>query len=70
VISSRSDKLLVTDSVPAVRETSQVLLPMVHCFPCITGDGVLDVGCGIGGPLREIALFSGAHITGVDGFSL
>jgi sterol 24-C-methyltransferase len=28
------------------------------------GDKVLDVGCGIGGPLREIALFSGAHITG------
>eukprot|EP00879_Flechtneria_rotunda_P011009 GHRR01011504.1.p1 GENE.GHRR01011504.1~~GHRR01011504.1.p1 ORF type:complete len:345 (+),score=80.65 GHRR01011504.1:506-1540(+) len=26
----------------------------------------LDVGCGIGGPLREIALFSGAHITGVN----
>lgn len=25
---------------------------------------VLDVGCGVGGPLREIALFSGAHITG------
>jgi sterol 24-C-methyltransferase len=30
------------------------------------GDGVLDVGCGIGGPLREIALFSGAHITGLN----
>ncbi len=28
------------------------------------GDKVLDVGCGVGGPLREIALFSGAHITG------
>lgn len=27
----------------------------------------LDVGCGIGGPLREIALFSGAHVTGVAG---
>lgn len=25
---------------------------------------VLDVGCGIGGPMREIALFSGASITG------
>lgn len=30
------------------------------------GDKCLDVGCGIGGPLREIALFSGAHVTGVN----
>ncbi|KAF8062693.1 S-1 [Scenedesmus sp. PABB004] len=30
------------------------------------GDTCLDVGCGIGGPLREIALFSGAHVTGVN----
>jgi len=29
---------------------------------------VLDVGCGIGGPLREIALFSGASVTGEDNF--
>lgn len=28
------------------------------------GSKVLDVGCGIGGPLREIALFSGASVTG------
>lgn len=27
---------------------------------------VLDVGCGIGGPLREIATFSGAHVTGLN----
>ncbi|KAL2634511.1 hypothetical protein R1flu_005990 [Riccia fluitans] len=27
---------------------------------------VLDVGCGIGGPLREIAAFSGAQITGLN----
>lgn len=27
---------------------------------------MLDVGCGIGGPLREIARFSGAHITGLN----
>ncbi|CAI5948449.1 unnamed protein product [Closterium sp. NIES-64] len=27
---------------------------------------VLDVGCGIGGPLREIALFSGATVTGLN----
>jgi len=30
------------------------------------GSKVLDVGCGIGGPLREIALFSGAHVTGLN----
>lgn len=29
-------------------------------------DKVLDVGCGVGGPMREIARFSGAHITGVN----
>uniref|UniRef100_A0A7S3R7I8 Methyltransferase n=2 Tax=Dunaliella tertiolecta TaxID=3047 RepID=A0A7S3R7I8_DUNTE len=27
---------------------------------------VLDVGCGVGGPLREVALFSGAQITGLN----
>lgn len=27
---------------------------------------VLDIGCGVGGPAREIARFSGAHITGVN----
>ena len=26
---------------------------------------VLDVGCGVGGPMRNIAAFSGANITGV-----
>ncbi|TVY30632.1 Sterol 24-C-methyltransferase [Lachnellula hyalina] len=30
------------------------------------GDRVLDVGCGVGGPAREIAKFSGAHITGLN----
>lgn len=30
------------------------------------GMRVLDVGCGVGGPAREIARFSGAHITGVN----
>lgn len=28
-------------------------------------DHVLDVGCGVGGPAREIARFTGAHITGI-----
>jgi len=30
------------------------------------GMNVLDVGCGVGGPMREIARFSGAHVTGVN----
>lgn len=30
------------------------------------GMKVLDVGCGIGGPLRNIARFSGAHVTGLN----
>ena len=27
---------------------------------------VLDVGCGVGGPAREISRFTGAHITGLN----
>jgi sterol 24-C-methyltransferase len=30
------------------------------------GMKVLDVGCGVGGPAREIAHFTGAHITGLN----
>lgn len=30
------------------------------------GDKVLDVGCGVGGPAREMAKFTGAHITGLN----
>jgi sterol 24-C-methyltransferase len=30
------------------------------------GMRVLDVGCGVGGPMREIAHFSGAHVTGFN----
>jgi sterol 24-C-methyltransferase len=30
------------------------------------GMKVLDVGCGVGGPMRAIARFSGAHIVGVN----
>jgi sterol 24-C-methyltransferase len=30
------------------------------------GSKVLDVGCGVGGPLREIAMFSGATVTGLN----
>ncbi|CAG8433986.1 2565_t:CDS:10 [Diversispora eburnea] len=30
------------------------------------GMQVLDIGCGVGGPAREIAHFTGAHITGLN----
>jgi sterol 24-C-methyltransferase len=30
------------------------------------GMKVLDIGCGVGGPMREIARFSGASITGIN----
>jgi sterol 24-C-methyltransferase len=30
------------------------------------GMKVLDVGCGIGGPAREIARFTDTHVTGVN----
>ncbi len=30
-----------------------------------SGHKVLDVGCGVGGPMRSIARFSGAHLTGI-----
>jgi sterol 24-C-methyltransferase len=30
------------------------------------GMSVVDVGCGVGGPMREIARFSGASVTGVN----
>jgi sterol 24-C-methyltransferase len=30
------------------------------------GDQVLDCGCGVGGPAREIARFSGAHVLGIN----
>lgn len=30
------------------------------------GMKVLDVGCGIGCPMREIAIFTGAHVTGIN----
>ena len=30
-----------------------------------SGEKVLDIGCGVGGPLRRIAHLSGAHITGL-----
>jgi len=29
------------------------------------GEKVLDIGCGVGGPLRRIAYLTGAHVTGI-----
>ena len=30
------------------------------------GDRVLDIGCGLGGPARQIAAHYGCHVTGID----
>src|SRR3569623_3054530 len=30
------------------------------------GDQVLDIGCGLGGPARQIAAHYGCHVTGID----
>jgi len=30
------------------------------------GDRVLDIGCGLGGPARQIAAAYGCHVTGID----
>ena len=29
------------------------------------GMKVLDLGCGVGGPAREMAIFAGANVTGI-----
>lgn len=29
------------------------------------GQKVLDVGCGVGGPMRAVASYSQAHVTGI-----
>lgn len=39
---------------------------MAHKIGITEGMKVLDVGCGVGGPAREIAKFTGAHITGLN----
>ncbi|KAM0275028.1 hypothetical protein ACHAQH_007634 [Verticillium albo-atrum] len=39
---------------------------LAHCINIKRGMKVLDVGCGVGGPAREIAKFTGAHITGLN----
>ncbi|PFH61611.1 hypothetical protein XA68_16872 [Ophiocordyceps unilateralis] len=39
---------------------------LAHSMGIEEGSSVLDVGCGVGGPAREIAKFTGAHITGLN----
>jgi sterol 24-C-methyltransferase len=39
---------------------------LAHKIGIKEGWKVLDVGCGVGGPAREIARFTGAHITGLN----
>jgi sterol 24-C-methyltransferase len=39
---------------------------LAHVLGLKPGMKVLDVGCGVGGPMRAIARFSGASITGVN----
>jgi len=39
---------------------------LAHKLELVPGQRVLDVGCGIGGPMRCIARFSGAHIVGLN----
>jgi len=39
---------------------------LAHKLDLKPGMRVLDVGCGVGGPMRTIARFSGAHIVGLN----
>jgi len=39
---------------------------LAHRLGLRAGDKVLDVGCGVGGPMRNIAHFSGANIVGIN----
>jgi sterol 24-C-methyltransferase len=39
---------------------------VAHWLGLRPGLRALDVGCGVGGPMRTIARFSGAHITGIN----
>jgi sterol 24-C-methyltransferase len=39
---------------------------LAHRMRLQPGQKVVDVGCGIGGPLRNIAEMTGAHITGIN----
>lgn len=39
---------------------------MAHMINIREGMRVLDVGCGVGGPTREIAAFTGCHVVGLN----
>lgn len=39
---------------------------LAHVMGLRDNMNVLDVGCGVGGPAREICKFSGANITGLN----
>lgn len=39
---------------------------LAHCIGLKENDLVLDVGCGVGGPAREIAKFAGVSIVGLN----
>lgn len=39
---------------------------LAHMINIQDGQKVLDVGCGIGGPAREIATFTGCDVVGVN----
>jgi len=39
---------------------------LAHKMGLKPGMKVLDMGCGVGGPMREIVRFSGAHVTGIN----
>ncbi|UKZ47834.1 Delta(24)-sterol C-methyltransferase [Trichoderma virens] len=39
---------------------------LAHTIGIKEGMKVLDVGCGVGGPAREIAKFTGCHVTGLN----
>ncbi|KAF2075930.1 hypothetical protein CYY_002778 [Polysphondylium violaceum] len=39
---------------------------MAHQLGLFPGMKVLDIGCGVGGPMRTIARFSGAHVVGLN----
>ncbi|PNH38990.1 hypothetical protein VD0004_g7863 [Verticillium dahliae] len=39
---------------------------LAHRMHIAEGARVLDVGCGVGGPARQIATFTGAHVTGLN----
>jgi 24-methylenesterol C-methyltransferase len=38
---------------------------IAHMLRAKPGNKILDVGCGVGGPMRTIAASTGAHITGI-----